>query len=141
MLRSFLGGCRPSFIPLIGPAAFESRAQNSVEKSSAFCSLHILSLRLYSAALLPVAEAQLAARPTGLGRASPLDGWKSSPGWVRTRFNDLTHPVVLVLGAMLAPPCTSFSVARDRIKVIRDPHPPWGCFRIELQKNVIAAGK
>eukprot|EP00975_Prorocentrum_lima_P006655 1432498-Prorocentrum_lima.AAC.1 len=32
----------------------------------------------------------------------------------------------LVISAMLAPPCTSFSVARDRTAVIRDRMFPWG---------------
>ena len=31
-----------------------------------------------------------------------------------------------VLAAMLAPPCTSFSIARDRAKVIRTKEQPWG---------------
>lgn len=31
-----------------------------------------------------------------------------------------------VLGAMLAPPCTTFSIARDRTKVIRSRDYPWG---------------
>ena len=31
-----------------------------------------------------------------------------------------------ICGAMLGPPCTSFSVARDRTRVIRDRDHPWG---------------
>lgn len=50
---------------------------------------------------------------------------------------DLTTPAVLqsvkydiakhrILAAMLAPPCSSFSVARDRTRVIRNKEYPWG---------------
>ena len=52
--------------------------------------------------------------------------------------HDLTSPAVLrklkldissgrVLAAMIATPCTSFSRARDRTRVIRSQTHPWGC--------------
>ena len=51
--------------------------------------------------------------------------------------SDLTRPLVqsrlrseskrgVILGAMLGPPCTTFSIARDRTAVIRDAEFPWG---------------
>ncbi len=51
--------------------------------------------------------------------------------------HDLTRPVVLqkirydtkkgkIIAAMLAPPCSSFSPARDRTRVIRSRSFPWG---------------
>ena len=59
---------------------------------------------------------------------------------------DLTQPSALkklkhfirsgyVLAAMLAPPCTSFSVARDRTKQLRSWDKPWGIWDIELSEK------
>ena len=41
----------------------------------------------------------------------------------------------LILCAMLAPPCSSFSVARDRTAVIRSPQFPWGLPREQLSEK------
>ena len=67
---------------------------------------------------------------------------------------DLTCPSVVrqlcqdiragkVLAVMFAPPCTSFSVARDRTKVIRTREQPWGidpCFLTEAEQKLIIIG-
>ena len=50
---------------------------------------------------------------------------------------------LLILGAMLAPPCSSFSIARDRTAVIRTKDHPWGvpaCQLSEKDQERIALG-
>ena len=42
---------------------------------------------------------------------------------------------LLILGAMLAPPCSSFSVARDRTAVIRTKDYPWGLPACQLSEQ------
>lgn len=66
--------------------------------------------------------------------------------------NDLTNPCVVsklfsdihkgrVLGAMLAPPCSSFSPARDRTSVIRNKQYPWGKPGLtEREREVVLVG-
>ena len=69
----------------------------------------------------------------------PTFGYFAAKEWEleRGRQFDLTHPAVLrrirkdvearlVLAAMLAPPCSSFSVAKDRTCVVRSKQFPWG---------------
>lgn len=65
---------------------------------------------------------------------------------------DLTHPCVLrkvkqdinkqlVIAAMLAPPCSSFSPARDRTSVIRSKTYPWGLPNLpEKEREVVRLG-
>lgn len=82
--------------------------------------------------------ADLFAGTGGVSRAVQKLGF-SAREWelVHGENHDLTKPLVqyklksdidrgLVLAAMLAPPCSSFSQARDRTMVIRDRGHPWG---------------
>jgi len=69
-------------------------------------------------------------------------------------YHDLTDPKVVrriiteirrgkVLSVMMAPVCTSFSVARDRTKVIRNRRYPWGIpkqYLTEAEKEKVDLG-
>lgn len=63
-----------------------------------------------------------AAKEWEIGRGSQFDLTKSS---VLQKIRSDAQKF-LVLGAMLAPPCSSFSVARDRTAVLRTKEFPWG---------------
>ena len=66
--------------------------------------------------------------------------------------HDLTHPCVVskiladvskckIIAAMLAPPCSSFSPARDRTRVIRSKEYPWGLPDLPLpEQDKVAVG-
>ena len=74
----------------------------------------------------------------GVARAARALGFSAREGELLQGENhDLTRPCVqrkiqfdiqkgLILAAMLAPPCSSFSQARDRTRVIRSRDHPWG---------------
>lgn len=76
--------------------------------------------------------------PLCVSRAARAAGF-SAREWelLKGDNHDLTRPVVLqkiqydikkglIIAAMLAPPCSSFSPARDRTRVIRSRAFPWG---------------
>ena len=85
-----------------------------------------------------MATADFFAGHGGVSRAARAAGF-SAREWelLKGENHDLTRPVVLrkiqydikkglIIAAMLAPPCSSFSPARDRTRVIRSRAFPWG---------------
>ena len=95
---------------------------------------HNLSVKAYSGGYF----ADFFAGKAGVARAVRSCGF-STREWelLKGADNDLTCPQVVhkvlsdinsdkVLGAMFAPPCASFSPARDRTMVVRDRDFPWG---------------
>ena len=91
----------------------------------------------------------------GVARACTELGFRSKEWDIRHGDqHDLTNPKVVkklireakrgrVLSCMLAPVCTSFSIARDRTKVIRNRQHPWGIpqqFLTEKERQSIQLG-
>ena len=81
----------------------------------------------------------------GVARSARALGFRSRE-WelLHGPSGDLTKPAVLsnirtdisnrkIVAAMLAPPCSSFSPARDRTSVIRDKNHPWGLPNISIR--------